>query len=112
MESYKHFNDAQSFHPIESDCAVSNSESNKNCNKLTAVVTYKALHFNSADKKMTISFGLGKSVSVNAIIGLPTLREWRMVLDVDRGIASSKLLNINFDLAFQHATSGFPDGII
>ena len=112
METYKHFNDAQSFQPIESDCAVSNSESNKNCNKLTTVATYKTRYFNSVGKQMTISFGFGEFVSVSLIIGLPTLREWKIVLDVDGGIPFSKLLNINFDLAFQHDTSGFPDGII
>ena len=61
---------------------------------------------------MTISFGLGESISVNAIIGLPTLKEFKMVLDVDSGIATSKLLNKDFKLSFQHAASGFPDGIV
>ena len=32
---------------------------------------------------MTLSFGLGDAISVNAIIGLPTFREWKIVLDVD-----------------------------
>jgi hypothetical protein len=49
---------------------------------------------------MTISFGLGESISVNAIIGLPTLKEFKMVLDVDSGIATSKLLNKDFKLSF------------
>ena len=35
-----------------------------------------------------------------------------MVLDVDSGIATSKLLGKEFKLSFQHAASGFPDGIV
>ena len=35
-----------------------------------------------------------------------------MVLDVDSGITTSKLLNKEFRLSFQHAASGFPDGVI
>ena len=34
-----------------------------------------------------------------------------MVLDIDGGIASSKLINCYFDLKFQHAATGFPKGI-
>ena len=35
-----------------------------------------------------------------------------MVLDVDSGLATSKLLGKDFKLSFQHASSGFPDGVI
>ena len=34
-----------------------------------------------------------------------------MVLDIDGRIASSKLINCYFDLKFQHAATGFPEGI-
>ena len=60
---------------------------------------------------MLISFGLGESISVNAIIGLPTIKEWKIVLDVDAGYATSKLLRKKFDLTFQHASNGFPTGV-
>ena len=112
VDSYEHFNDKQPFHPIELDCAVLNSDFKKNCNKLTAVVTYKTRYCDQSGKMITISFGLGESVSVNAIIGLPTLKELKMVLDVDSGIATSKLLRKEFNLSFQHAASGFPEGVV
>ena len=112
VDSYEHFNDDNPFQPIELDCAVPNSDSKQNRNKLTAVVTYKTRYCNLDGKPMNISFGLGESISVNAIIGLPTLKEFKMVLDVDSGIATSKLLNKDFKLSFQHAASGFPDGIV
>ena len=61
---------------------------------------------------MTLYFGLGASIRVNAIIGLPTLRKWKMVLDINGGIASSKLINCYFDSKFQHAATGFPNGMV
>ena len=60
---------------------------------------------------LLVVIGLGESVTVNAILGLPTIREWKLVLDVDDGKAMSKVLGIYFDLDFQHATQGFPQGV-
>ena len=74
------------------DCAVPNAASNLVCNKLTAIVTYKTRYINPEGENMTISFGFGESISVNAIIGLPTIKKWTIVLDIDAGLATSKLL--------------------
>ena len=60
---------------------------------------------------MKLSFGLGESISVNAIIGLPTLKEWKLIMDMDSSCATSKLLGQEFPLTFKHAASGFPDGV-
>ena len=60
---------------------------------------------------MTILFALGELVRVNAILGLPTIKEWKLVLDVDDGKAMSKVLGIYFDLDFQHAAQDFPKGV-
>ena len=58
-----------------------------------------------------LSFGLGEAISVNAIIGLLTLRSWKMVLDIDEYQANSKTLNQYFELSYQHAGTGLPSGI-
>ena len=58
-----------------------------------------------------LSFGLGETISVNAIIGLPTLRSWKMVLDIDEYQANSKTLNQYFELSYQHAATGLSSGI-
>ena len=111
VHKYEHFNDELPFQPIELDCAIPNADSKKDCNRLTAVVSYKTRYLKPDGTNMTLEFGLGESISVNAIIGLPTLKEWKMVIDMDSCTATSKLLNLNFELAFQHAASGFPDGV-
>ena len=60
---------------------------------------------------MTISFGLGESISVNAIIGLLIIKEYKIMLDVDAGLATSKLLCKRFDFTFPHASSDFSAGV-
>ena len=47
-------------------------------------------------------------VSMNAIIGLPTFRAWKLVLDLSADHVSSKLLDVDFDLSYQHAATGLP----
>ena len=111
VEKYEQYDDVKPFRPITLDCALPASEAEKTAGKLTAVVTYKTRYFDSQGKKLTLSFGLGESIQVNAIIGLPTIKEWKLVLDVDGKIATSKEIGIDFDLCFQHAATGFPEGI-
>ena len=76
-----------------------------------AVVTYKTLYHDKGENMMTLYFGLGEAISVNAIIGLPTFREWTTILDVDDSKAASKTLNQYFDLSFQYAVSGLPPNV-
>ena len=111
VESYEEYTDANPFNPIALDCAVPVSNQDDNSNKLTAVVTYKTRYVDKSGKKLTISFGLGESISVNAILGLPTIKSLKLVLDIDGGRAISKVLDIYFDLVFQNAASGFPAGV-
>ena len=99
------------FHLIGSDCAVPNAASNITCNQLTAVVINKTYYVHPNIKNMTISFGRGKSVSVNAIIGLPTNKECKLVWGVDAIRATSKLLNLHFNFSFQHEASEFSAGV-
>ena len=75
------------------------------------MVTYKTRYITPEGKNMTISFGLGEYISVNVIIGFLTIKEWKIVLYVDAGLATSKLLRKLFDLTFQHVSSSFPTDI-
>ena len=68
VESFEQFNDHPPFRPITLDCAVPVSEAQKTTWKLTAVVTYKTRYVDNKGKKLTLSFGLGASIRVNAII--------------------------------------------
>ena len=111
VESYEQYDDEHPFRPITLDCAVPQSEAEKTTGKLTAVVKYKTRYVDKDNNPLTLSFGLGAAIRVNAIIGLPTFKEWKIILDVDSKRASSKVLNCYFDLCFQHAAMGFPQGV-
>ena len=67
---------------------------------MSSVVTYKIRYQKKYGTMMTLSFGLGEQILVNAIIGLPTFREWQ------------KLLDTFFDISYQHAVSGLPSDVI
>jgi len=66
VESYEQFDDAVPFQPIMLDCAIPASEAEKDTGKLSAVVTYKTQYKKSDGSMMTISFGLGEAIKVNA----------------------------------------------
>ena len=106
--SYERFDDANAFQLIILDCAVSTSDAEKAASQLSAVVTYKTRYTTKYGKMMTLSFSLGDSISVNAIISLPTFKEWQLVLDVSTGHVQSKVLNTVFYLSFQHSASNLP----
>lgn len=112
VHSYEEYNGSNPFSPIVLEGVTSNGDnSDFETGKLTAVVTYYTRYKNDG-KAVTISFGLGDSIAVNGIIGLPTLREWKMVLDIDEGIAYSKLLNLKWSMEFIDASQGLPEGVV
>ena len=88
-----------------------NQKQKKTTGKLTAVATYKTRYVDRNSNKLILSFRVGALIRVNAIIRLPTFHEWKILLDIDNKQASSKVLNCYFDLCFQYAATGFPQGI-
>ena len=111
VECYKQYDDAVPFQPIMLDCAIPASEAEKDTGKFSAVMTYKTRYKKSDGNMTTISFSLGEAIKVNAILGLPTFRDLKLMLDVDAYRVTSKVLGIYFDLCFQHAATGFPQGV-
>jgi len=80
--------------------------------KLTAMVTYYT-RYRSIDKlHILLSFGLGKEVAVNAIIGQPTLKEWKCCVDFARDIFTSEELQLLFDMSYKIADLGLPKDVI
>ena len=108
---YEHHSDVNPFQPILLYCAIPTADAALDKNKLTAVITYYTRYVDCDGNKLKLSFGIAESIAVNAIIGLPTIWEWKLVLDVDANRASSKLLDVYFDLNFQRASSGLPTAV-
>ena len=111
VANYECYDDEKPFQPITSDCAVPTSAAEKDASKLSAVVTYKTRYTDVKEDMVLLSFGLGEAIWVNAIIGLPTLRSWKMVMDIDKNQVNFKTLNRYFDLSYHHVATGLPSGI-
>ena len=73
--SYIRFDGEKHFDPICLNCAL--GEENKNLKgKLTFLVTLKTRYKDVNKKSVLLSFGLGKYIAVNSIIGKPSLNNW------------------------------------
>ena len=66
----------------------------------------------TAGAPVELSLGLGKAITVNAIIGIPTFKTWKLILDLEANRATSKTLGIYFDLCFEHAAKKLPKDVI
>lgn len=75
VQKYERYDDVAAFQPIILDCAIPTSDAEKSKGKLSSVFTYKTRYNKKDGIMMTLSFGLGEDILVNAIIILPTFRE-------------------------------------
>ena len=106
VAEYIQFDDANPFDPIRLECAIPQlalEDKKQGC--LTAIVRYYTKYSNADGSPVIISFGLGKDVTVNAIIGLPTLRQWGGDIILSKNIFIAQSLNREFPLDFKSATS-------
>ena len=63
---------------------------------LTALMVYITNHFHpNSTKIIQFEFGLGKEVIVNAIIGIPTLKQWKASIGFEGNFITSPLLQKN-----------------
>ena len=111
VKSYQQFDDLHGFEPLILDCAVPIETSDPLSGKLTAVVEYYTWYVTADNKPVTIAFGLGKTVLVNAIIGLPTIKQWRCVMDFEKDQCIAKNLKLLFPLIYNHAAVGLPPSV-
>ena len=88
VASYEQFDDASPLQPIGLDCAIPSADSSAISNQLTAIVTYKTRYVDTAGAPVELSFGLGKAIKVNVIIGLPTFKTWKLILDLEANRAT------------------------
>ena len=110
--SYEEYTDSNPFTPLKLDCAIPTNEKDDNCDgQLTAVVTYRTRYLLPDGTNATVTFGLGKDIQVNAILGITQLKDWRMVLNLDESCCASKVLSMWFPLHFDDAASGMPSHV-
>ena len=111
VDDLRHFNASDPFEPIKLEGAVTNPDSFDASahGLLTAVIRYRTSYRTTDDSAVFISFALGPNVSVNTIIGLPSLSAFRMNIDLHSFTAYSPVINRSFELARSCGRLGLPD---
>lgn len=111
VAEYTQYDDNTPFEPIRLSVALQGLDG---CdimkNKLTAVVRYWTPYLDKNGKHQVISFGLGESIAVNSIIGLPLLMDWEASICFKSNCMSSVLLQRRFPLIYESTKVGVPTG--
>jgi hypothetical protein len=104
------FDDSNPFEPIKFGGAIrdpSDFDAADHGN-LTAVIRYYTLYTNVSGSPITLSFGLGSDVTVNAIFGLPMLCALDSIISLNSNSLHSRSLNTEFLITRAAATFGLP----
>ena len=112
VHNYEEYTDLNPFTPVSLEGVTSESfhEADFQSGKLITVVRYHARHQDTNTEKL-LCFGLGDGIAVNGLIGLPTLRDWQIVLDIVLSKAYPKSMRIQWDMEFVDAAKGLPADI-
>ena len=107
------FDDKDKFEPSGLNCTMADiKDVENNVGKLTAFVTYY-IRYTSVDKlPILLLFGLGKEIAANAIIGKPTLKEWKGYLDFNKHTFIFEELMLQFDMKYKVTDAGLPKNVI
>ena len=62
-------------------------------------------------KRVILSFGLGDSVAVNSIVGIPTIKTWRSMFDFESNVLVARGINTKFPMIYEATKQGLPPGI-
>jgi hypothetical protein len=113
VEEYIQFDDENPFDPIQLECAVddANLMSDTNVGKLTALVRYKTQYKDELGTQLTLSFGLGSAVAVNAIIGIPTLKTWGCSICFISNVLQCTHIRKRLPLSYGVANMGLPSSV-
>ena len=83
-----------------------------NAGNLITIVTYYTRYTSINKLPIFLSFELGNEIAVNAIIGKPTVREWKCCVDFNNDTFTSEELMLQFDMEYKVADSGLPKNVI
>lgn len=112
VAEYVQYDDSHPFEPIQLQCAVDDAtRSSTEHGRLTAIVRYHTPYTDKHGNAVQLSFGLGADVAVRSIIGKPTLKAWQCNVDFGEDKLVSPLLLRRWDLIYEAARQGLPQGI-
>jgi len=108
VHSWREFDDKDKFKPLSLNFAVAdNNIEQDNTGKLTVLVSYYIRYKTIDGLPVCLSFGLGRDVAVNAIVG-----KWKDCTDFVNDIFTSDELRLSFDMEYKIADTRIPTDII
>jgi len=112
VAEYIQFDDSRPFEPLKLHCAVEDLVATETLHgKLTSIVRYW-IRYSKNGKKEILSFGLGDSVAVNSLVGIPTIKRWQCLLDFEDNSMIARGLNTKFPFIFEATKHGLPPGVV
>lgn len=109
VAEYTQYDDSNPFDPIRLSVALQDlAGCDALKSKLTAIVRYWTPYFDNEGNQQIISIGLGESISVNTIIGLPQLRSWKASVCFHTNTLASATLETEFPLIYEMTKVGVP----
>ena len=113
VAEYIQYDDASPFEPIRLAVALKDLDGCEiTKNKLTAIVRYWTPYLDTDGNRLVISFGLGESIAVNSIVGLPFLSHWKASICFQSNSLTSALLKMKFPLIYEATKVGIPEGTV
>ena len=111
VAEYIQFDDSRPFEPLQLHCAVEDlSKTESMHGKLTAIVRYW-MRYKQNGKRVILSFGLGESVSVNSIVGIPTIKAWKTMFDFESNTLVARGIRTQFPMIYEATKQGLPSGV-
>lgn len=108
VAEYLQYDDETPFEPLQLQVAIKDVEKAESKHgKLTAIVRYH-LRYKQGNNKCFLSFGLGSGVTVNSIIGIPTMRQWGGLFDFGTNVFTAQSLNTKFSLKYEVTAQDLP----
>ena len=112
MLQYIQFDDVHPFESLRLYCAVEDlAKTESMYGKLNAIVRYW-LRYKNDGKNVILSFDLGASVTVNSIVGIPTIKAWKYLLDFECDELIARGLKNKFPLVYKATKHGMPPGVM
>jgi len=107
VAEYTQYDDSNPFDPIRLSVALQDlAGCDALKSKLTVIVRYWTPYFDNMGNQQIISIGLGESISVNTIIGLPQLRSWKASVCFHTDTLASATLETEFPLIYEMTKVG------
>ena len=112
VAKYIQFDDSRPFEPFKLHCAVKDLVATESLHgKLISIVRYW-IRYTKNGKREILSFGLGDSVAVNSLVGIPTIKAWQSLLDFNKNSLEARGLNTQFHLISEATKHGLPPGVV